>query len=80
MTKEMELVIATLQRHQAAMEAMRALLFALIQTHPDHKELLKKFLGTMDAIADSVDPESIPMYREQLQIFQTAIHDWTLPR
>ena len=50
----LELMTAALVRQTALTEAIRALSFALIQTHHNHSELLEKFLGAMDVVADSV--------------------------
>ena len=73
--KSAEAIISGLQRQEAAIQALRALGFALIQTHQDHAALLEKYLSAMDVIADSVLPASIPAYRSELQIYQQAMLD-----
>ncbi|RMX08517.1 hypothetical protein D8I35_05425 [Corticibacter populi] len=68
-----EAVIATLQRHEAELQAMKALAAALVATHPDHPKLLDSYLEQMDAIADALDSDAIPRYRAAIHFFQALM-------
>lgn len=73
--KYFEVITSFLVRQNASIQALRALSFALIQTHHDHAALLEKFLSAMDVVADTVSPDSIPVYREELEIYQRVMLD-----
>ena len=64
---------AAFQRQEAEIQALRALVSALIATHPDHGALLERYLVNMDAIADSVSRDALPLYATHAQQFQNLI-------
>lgn len=57
----------------AAMAAQRALLQAVVATHPAPKALLEHFQTGMDTVADVVPGDQVADYRKEMQLLQSMI-------
>lgn len=66
-------IAAALRLQNSNLMAMKALLMAMIGTHPQPKALLSSYLQMVDAAADSLDADRIQLYRDEAQYWVRAI-------